>query len=212
METILASHVFDHFGKTFLLDKIEGPGARIRITEIVPDGPRKGRYAVVVNATVLKRILEFAQAPVAAAPVATPAAVHRRPFFTGEQRDAMKKSYYKGVTSAALAVQYGCTAEDIEQALMEEGVEVVDQSLPASDNRRWKNSSSKGNRRAKKPRTSSPSRTGPYEAAGAPWSVSDDTTLTDLHRRGASIAGLVSKFKRSPGSIRSRLQKLGLLE
>lgn len=212
MDEILTSHVFDHFGKTFLLDKLDGPGARIRITEIEPNGPRKGRYAVIVNATVLKRVLEFAEAPIVAAPTAKVATVRRRPFFTGEQRDAMKKSYFKGVTSEALAVQYGCKAEDIEQALRKEGVEVVDQSLPTKENRNFKRPSSQRQQLRTKTRTLGPGILVEYVPDGTPWSVDEDTKLAELHSLGESIKGLATKFRRPAGIIRSRLQKLGLIK
>ena len=45
------------------------PGARIRIAEIVSDGPRKDRYAVEANAIVFKRALQFSEAPIVESPV-----------------------------------------------------------------------------------------------------------------------------------------------
>ncbi|MBL8002305.1 MAG: hypothetical protein JNL05_10120 [Flavobacteriales bacterium] len=128
MNEVLHSEVFDHFDKTYLLDRLAGSnsGPVVRITEIVHDGARRGRYSVELDASVVKRIVRFLETPVPAQPpIKTP---RRRPFFTGEQRDAMRRHYLKGVTSAALAVQYGCKAADIELALQEEGIEIVDQN------------------------------------------------------------------------------------
>ena len=130
METIIATEVFDHFDKTYLLDRLRGSltGPVIRITEIVHNGARRGRYVLEIDAAVLKRIQHFIEAPVLPTPTSTP--VGKRPFFTGEQCDAMKRNYLKGVTSAALAVQYDCKAADIEDVMRAEGIEVVDQTPP----------------------------------------------------------------------------------
>ncbi|MBK8531105.1 MAG: hypothetical protein IPL64_04335 [Flavobacteriales bacterium] len=130
MDTIVATEVFDHFDKTYLLDRIKGSmtGPVIRITETVHSGTRRGRYTLEIDAAVLKRIQHFIEAPVPDAPTIRP--VRKRPFFTGEQCDTMVKSYLKGVTSDALAVQYGCKAEDIEEVIRREGIEVVDQNPP----------------------------------------------------------------------------------
>lgn len=140
MEVILASQVFDHFDKTYLLDRLKGSmtGPVVRITETVHNGARRGRYVVEVDAAVLKRILQFLEAPIPAAPPTAPA--RRQPFFTGEQCATMVKSYLKGVTSSALAVQFGCKAIDIETVLRREGIEVVDQDLPAKrrSSSRWR--------------------------------------------------------------------------
>lgn len=59
METIIATEVFDHFGKTFLLDRIKGTTSSpvLRITETVHDGTRRGQHVVEMDAAVLKRIL-----------------------------------------------------------------------------------------------------------------------------------------------------------
>ena len=130
MIEILATEVFDHFDKTYLLDRIKGhlTGPVIRITETVHDGARRGRHVVEIDASVLKRIVQFLEAPVPTSPTST--ASRKRPFFTGEQCDAIKRNYLKGVTSQALAVQYGCKAADIEEVLRREGIAVVDQSPP----------------------------------------------------------------------------------
>lgn len=130
MNEIIASEVFDHFDKTYLLDRIKGhlTGPLIQITETVHDGARRGRHMVVIDTSVLKRIVQFLEAPVPSTPTST--APRKRPFFSGEQCDAIKRSYLKGVTSKALAVQYGCMASDIEEVLRREGIEVVDQSPP----------------------------------------------------------------------------------
>lgn len=50
------------------------------------------------------------------------------------------------------------------------------------------------------------------ENAGKPWNAVDDALLAEMYERGASKSELQDYFKRSPGSIRSRLVKLGLIE
>ncbi len=50
------------------------------------------------------------------------------------------------------------------------------------------------------------------ENAGKPWTKEDDALLTELYKSGRSIRELKEKFKRTSGSIRSRLEHLGVLE
>ncbi len=210
MATILHSEVFSHSGKTYRLDVLQHASSApfVRITETVHEGPRRGRHLVELDAGSLKRIIAFLEAAMAPAPANAP--LRKRPFFTGVQCDAMKRSYLKGVTSAALAVQYGCTAEDIEEVLRAEGVEVVDQTLPAMRKPRsvpaGKSRAGKGKAKGAQASVSQ----APQAWSDAPWSAADDVTLANLHRRGASIRGLVSKFNRPPSFISAKLQKLGL--
>ncbi|MEN4006879.1 MAG: hypothetical protein PQ964_05960 [Methanobacteriaceae archaeon] len=44
------------------------------------------------------------------------------------------------------------------------------------------------------------------------WTEDEDNILKDEYIRGKRIDELASIFQRKPGAIRSRLQKLGLLE
>ncbi len=66
MDNIIATEVFDHFDKTYLLDRIigSGTGPVVRITETVDNGTRRGKYVVEVDASVLTRIRAFMEAPV----------------------------------------------------------------------------------------------------------------------------------------------------
>ncbi len=50
------------------------------------------------------------------------------------------------------------------------------------------------------------------ENAGKPWTKEDDALLVELYKSGSSIKELKAKFKRTSGSIRSRLEQLGVLE
>ena len=48
--------------------------------------------------------------------------------------------------------------------------------------------------------------------AGQPWKVEDDLRLRELFIEGATVAQLAKEFTRTPGAIRARLKKLGLVE
>jgi len=137
MDDILTSTVFDHFDKTYLLDRLQGSGTGpvVRITETVHNGTRRGQRTVELDASVLKRVVEFLETRIP--PPQTSAPVRKRHFFTGEQCDAIKRNYLKGVTSDDLAMQNGCKAADIELVLREEGIAVVDQTQP-EPKRRWR--------------------------------------------------------------------------
>ena len=50
------------------------------------------------------------------------------------------------------------------------------------------------------------------ENAGKPWNTEDDELLRDLFNSGQSIKELAPVFKRTEGSICSRLERLGLIE
>ncbi len=132
METILHTEVFDHFDKTYLLDRNKGSGSgpAVRITETVHNGSRRGKYVLEVDASVLERIRAFLEKPIPPAPVSSPAAIKKQRWFNGEQQDAITRNYLKGVTSDALALQYGCKAAEIEAVLRANGIEVVDQTPP----------------------------------------------------------------------------------
>lgn len=51
-----------------------------------------------------------------------------------------------------------------------------------------------------------------YPKAYMPWSTEDDANLTDAYKSCKEIDTLADTFERKPGAIRSRLEKLGLLE
>jgi hypothetical protein len=51
-----------------------------------------------------------------------------------------------------------------------------------------------------------------HPKAYAPWTDDDDRILAAMHEEGASTAELCDRFGRQPGSIRSRLRKLGLID
>lgn len=46
--------------------------------------------------------------------------------------------------------------------------------------------------------------------AGKPWSKDDDILLTQLYKEGLTIRRIAGKLGRSLGSIRSRIDKMGL--
>lgn len=48
------------------------------------------------------------------------------------------------------------------------------------------------------------------ENAGKPWTKDDDVLLTQLYKEGLTIRRIASKLGRSLGSIRSRIDKMGL--
>ncbi len=50
------------------------------------------------------------------------------------------------------------------------------------------------------------------ENAGKPWTKEDDELLVKLYKSGSSTKELKEKFKRTTGSIRSRLKLLGLIQ
>ena len=211
MTEIIATEVFDHFDKTYLLDRLKGSltGPVIRITETVHDGTRKGRYVVEIDAIVLKHIQELIQAPVVRDTAGEPDRVFKRLRLTAEARDKIVRSYLRGVSASDLALQLGCTVEDVVRVLVARGIAIVDQTPPI----KWKSERStqgKRNAVAKPTRTPSP-KPAPF-LSNAPWTDADDTALANLHKRGASILGLVSKFRRAPSFIRARLQKLGLID
>lgn len=51
-----------------------------------------------------------------------------------------------------------------------------------------------------------------YLKAYAKWEMEDDALLKTKHRAGKTINELAEIFQRKPGAIRSRLNKLGLIE
>jgi hypothetical protein len=51
-----------------------------------------------------------------------------------------------------------------------------------------------------------------YERQGKPWSPEEDQQLTDAFRAGATIKELCVQHQRGRGAIRSRLQRLGLID
>jgi len=51
-----------------------------------------------------------------------------------------------------------------------------------------------------------------HPKAYAPWTGDDDRILSAMHEEGATTAELCDRFGRQPGSIRSRLRKLGLID
>lgn len=207
MDNILQSHVFDHFDKTYLLDRLQG--SVFRITETVHDGARRGRYVVELDAAVLKQIQEFVEAPAPPSPNSAP--IWKRPFFTGEQCDAMKRSYLKGVTSEALAVQYGCKAADIEEVLRFAGIAVVDQTLPSSPQQARQRATK---RTVKRKSSKSPARRPPVKflPPDTPWTEEEETSLAHHYRRGTSMPDLVRYFGRPYATVYARLQKLGLIK
>lgn len=46
--------------------------------------------------------------------------------------------------------------------------------------------------------------------AGKPWTKDDDVLLTQLYKEGLTIRRIAGKLGRSLGSIRSRIDKMGL--
>ncbi len=56
-----------------------------------------------------------------------------------------------------------------------------------------------------------PVKTGP-ERRGAKWTDEEDTTIAGLYKSDVSITEIAKTQKRTRGSIRSRLVKLGLIE
>ena len=50
------------------------------------------------------------------------------------------------------------------------------------------------------------------ENAGKPWTEDDDALLAELYKSGSSVKELKERFKRTSGSIRSRLERLGLIQ
>lgn len=50
------------------------------------------------------------------------------------------------------------------------------------------------------------------ENAGKPWTEEDDALLAELYKSGSSVKELKERFKRTSGSIRSRLERLGLVQ
>ena len=50
------------------------------------------------------------------------------------------------------------------------------------------------------------------ENAGKPWTEEDDALLAELYKSGSSVKELKERFKRTSGSIRSRLERLGLIQ
>ena len=51
-----------------------------------------------------------------------------------------------------------------------------------------------------------------YPNAGAKWTDSEEAALKRYFAEGASIADIAKHLQRNPGGIRSRLNKLGLLQ
>lgn len=52
----------------------------------------------------------------------------------------------------------------------------------------------------------------PHENAGKPWTDADDNALCKMFDAGCSKKDICAHFKRSPGSIESRLVRLGKIE
>lgn len=52
---------------------------------------------------------------------------------------------------------------------------------------------------------------GKSENAGKPWSSNDDALLSEMYKNGATKTEIQNHFKRSSGSIHSRLVRLGLI-
>lgn len=211
MDDILVSSVFDHYDKTYLLDRYKGnlTGPVVRITETVRKGPRKGRYTLEVDAAVLKQILSFMESPIPPSPTST--TVRKRRFFRGDQCDAIKRNYLKGVASAALAVQYGCKAADIEAVLRAEGIVVVD---PEEDKRRIPG---RGYRKESFTRHQTIMERSTQDLvklrhsnAYETWTSEADGRLRDLYQNGTTVERLMEIFSRQKGGITSRLKKLGL--
>ena len=90
MENIIATEVFDHSNKTYLLDRINGSttSTLIRITETVHDGTRRGQHVVEMDAAVLKRILRFMEVPSSSLPAVR--STTKRPILSGEQCATME--------------------------------------------------------------------------------------------------------------------------
>ena len=209
MDDILTSSVFDYHGKTYLLDRYKGgsAGPVVHITETVHQGARQGKYTLEVDAAVLKRIIEFVEGPIPPRPTSTP--VRRRPFFTGEQCDAMKRNYLKGVPSEALAVQYGCKAKDIEAALRVEGIEIVPVETGSTRRRPYRPAPAMS-KSSIRPKTTPPSAI-EVEQAGSyvHWTDQQDARLVKLFKDGATVERLMYVFSRQRNAIESRLRKLG---
>ncbi|MGB5069659.1 MAG: hypothetical protein WBO28_01795 [Flavobacteriales bacterium] len=209
MDEILTSTVFDHFDKTYLLDRYKGnlTGPVVRITETVHNGTRQGRYTLEVDVAVLKRIVEFIEAPIPKRPTSEP--VRKRPFFTGEQCDAIKRNYLKGVPSEALAVQYGCKAKDIESVLRVEGVEIVPLET-TSKRRRTRKSKYAAPKTAVQPKPTGLAAIKEEHAnAYDRWTDQQDARLVKMFQDGATVERLMYVFGRQRGAISSRLRKLG---
>ena len=50
------------------------------------------------------------------------------------------------------------------------------------------------------------------ENAGKPWTEEEDALLAELYKSGSTVKELKERFKRTSGSIRSRLERLGLIQ
>jgi hypothetical protein len=187
--------------------KADGTETLIRITETVHEGVRQGKHVVVFKEAMFERIQWFMGTPEPPAPTSIP--VRKRPFFMGEQCDAIKRNYLKGVPSEALALQYGCKAKDIEAVLRVEGVEIV--PLETTSTRR----------RTHKPKYAAPMKAvqpkptglaavkGEHTNAYDRWTDQQDARLVKLFQNGATVERLMHVFGRQRGAISSRLRKLG---
>lgn len=208
METIIQSEVFDFHKKTYLLDrfKTDGTDILIRITETVHDGSRQGKHVVVFKEAVFERIQQFMGAHVPPRPSST--LVRKRPFFRGDQCDVIKKNYLRGVPCEALAVQYGCKAQDIEAVLRAEGIEIVDPHVASK--RRGKRGY--GEQASIEPKdkakgSSMEAARSRHPNAYDRWSDGEDERLLEMYGNGATIEQLMHALGRQRGAINSRLRK-----
>lgn len=141
MEEILRSEVFDHFDKTYLLDRIKGnmTGPVVRITETVHNGTRRGQHIVEIDPWVLKKIQELMEAPVQHHTAGIPGRKSKPFIFTPEQMDKIVASYLRGVPSTDLALQIGCRKDDIISMLMSRDIPVVNEEPENKrSRRRWR--------------------------------------------------------------------------
>ena len=67
-------------------------------------------------------------------------------------------------------------------------------------------------KKAYRPKTQNEKIRHKYPRAYVKWSQDEDENLKKEYASGQQISELVQKFQRQPGAIRSRLQKLGLME
>ncbi|HQW42404.1 MAG TPA: hypothetical protein PK149_14635 [Flavobacteriales bacterium] len=142
MDPILTSEVFDHFDKTYLLDRIAGhmSGPIIRITETVNNGTRRGQHVVEIDAVVLKRIQELANATVQYDGNGKPSRVVKPFTFTPADMNKIVANYLRGVPYFDLALQFGCKDADIISVLKSRDIPVINEEV---GKRKWRGRSSR---------------------------------------------------------------------
>lgn len=139
MEEILKTTLLEFERSTFLIDLVQHQTGNlyIAIKQIVHlDNDIKESQTIKINPSIFEDFMEtlinFQK------DIPKHISQHAKNYLSNEKKSALKENYLKGVGIKDLALQFGCSAQIIEQILRNSGIEIVNVPLRQAKNSHFK--------------------------------------------------------------------------